>query len=276
MDWRTIERVGVLAGIVASVITLILGVAALLGLLVAIALPHFAAADGGGQAQAVEVADERPTTATGARPATTAVYAIDVTISVSQAFVDRSLRAFAASVPRLVRGDQGPVRIYVRRIGPSLGDDSGAVAAYTIPAVRACENAFDQRCRNARAVDLRGARTRAAVIAAQILQLRLARTRTGSAIRSAFAAAGEVLASSNGDKWLVVASDLRPSNEPPSQADIELRGVRVAVVFACEQAIDKCQARKRFWSHELRSAGAASVTFLTAQQGDLLFTGGRN
>jgi hypothetical protein len=200
------------------------------------------------------------------------VFNVDITISVSSGFVRSSLRAFAASVPRLVHPDQGPVRIYLRLISPSPGDDSAAVARYTIPAVRKCDNAFDQRCRQARNVDINRAYTRARAIASAIRQLHFKRTSTRTIIRGAFAADADILASSNGTKWLVAATDLRPTGAPPEHPEIDLHGARVVILLACEQSIEKCQARKRIWRSELLDDGAASVTFLTAQQGDLLFT----
>jgi len=209
--------------------------------------------------------------------ATTIVLDVDVTASVTAAFVRQAQHAFAAAVVRIVRDGQGPIRVYLRVISHSSGSDAAAVATYTIPAVPTCSNnPFDLRCRRAHDAALANAHARARMIATNIEQLHLKRTSTGTALRGAFAAAGQLLVDAQGRRWLVAATDLRPSNAPPSTENIDLHGVRVVILFACEQSIAQCQSRRAYWDAELRRDGASTVAFLTPQQSDLLFAGGGN
>jgi hypothetical protein len=205
---------------------------------------------------------------------TTIVFEIDVTASVPLKFTHAAQRAFAASVPRLVHDGQGPVRIYVRVISHSSGSDAAALATYTIPGVPNCANPFDLRCKQRHAAALAGARSRAREISHAIARLRLARTHTGTALRSAFAAAGELLRGTEGARWLVAATDLRPSNEPASTVTVDLAGVHVVVLESCDQSFAACQTLETKSRAEFFGDGALSVRYLNVQQSALLFAGG--
>lgn len=225
---------------------------------------------GGGAADAPKVPVAVPTPAKPGTP-TTVVLAVDVTGSVGGSFVRRSLEAFAAAVPRLVRNGGGPVSIYVREINSAPGEDSAAVATYHIPAVPLCEeNPFDQKCRNHNGAAMAAARSAAVRIGRSIRMLRLRITWTGTVIRGAFAAAGALLAVP-GDRWLLVASDLVPSHSNPPRPRITLNGVAVQVLFACHDPIARCQARQLSWTSELKHDGALSVSYFSPQQSALLF-----
>ena len=163
-------------------------------------------------------------------------------------------------------------RIYLRVISHQSGADSAAIATYTIPAIPTCEgNPFDLRCRRAHRDALVAARQRAQAIADAFRNLHLKRTGTGTALRGAFASAAELLNGVDGARWLVAATDLRPANVATMPVTIDLRGVHVVVLLACDQSFSKCQSRKTAWSDEFLRDGAVAVTFLSTQQGDLLF-----
>jgi hypothetical protein len=225
------------------------------------------AIDGGGHSRG-NVVTRLATTGT----ATTVVYEIDVTKSVTTAFVRDAKDAFAAGVPRLVHDGQGPIRIYLRVISHQSGSDSAAIATYTVPAIPTCvSNPFDLRCRQEHEAALVAARERAQAIADDIRNLHLTRTSTGTALRGAFASAAQLLNGARGARWLVAATDLRPANVPAMPVTINLRGVHVVILLACDQSFSKCLSRKTSWGDEFRRDGAVTVTFLSTQQSDLLF-----
>jgi hypothetical protein len=205
----------------------------------------------------------------------TVVIDFDVTKSLTKQFRLGARDAVAAALPRLAHGNHGPIDIYVRKIDHSSGSDEAGVAEYQISGVHGCagSNPFDQACRNAHNGSVRAARAQARRIAAKIRRLDLPRAKAGTVIRGALAAAGEILSEEDGMKFLVIASDLRPSHASPPRPHVALDGVHVIVLFSCRQPIAICQQRHTSWTAELSHDGAASVRFLEAQQMTELFRG---
>jgi hypothetical protein len=193
------------------------------------------------------------------------VVEIDVTSSVADSFRASAKKAVADAIVRLSRQPHGVITIYVRKIDHCPGCDEAALATYRIDAVHECTNPFDQKCREDRGRPLREARA----IARKIRAIRVPVGHAGTNIRGGLAVAGEILAEERGEKWLVVASDMRPSNtKPPKKRPvIKLDNVHVVVLYACRQGIAFCQERRNAWQTELKHDGAVHpVTFLFSQQ----------
>ena len=205
---------------------------------------------------------------------TTLVIELDVTRSLKTEFRLAARNAIADALPRLIHGDHGAVDIYVRKIDHSSGNDEAAVLSIHLDGVHVCSagNPFDQKCRNAHKRSLRVARRQLWAARRKIRALRLPQAKAGTVIRGGLAVAGEILASTPGDKWLIVASDMRPSHAHTPRPTIALNGVHVVILFACRQPVAICQIRQSRWSKELERDGAIHpVKFLAAQQMDELF-----
>jgi hypothetical protein len=182
--------------------------------------------------------------------------------------------AIASAIPRLLALTTGRIDIYIRRIDRSSGTDEAAVADYHVPPLVACgSNPFDQRCRLKHDASIATAEKKAARIRAEIRELNFPVDSLGTSVDGAFAAAGSILHNAPGQRWLIVASDLRTvsAKPPPPAPRIELGGVHVVVVFSCREALALCQTRQSVWVAKLKKVGAADVRFLTPQQGDSLF-----
>jgi hypothetical protein len=199
-----------------------------------------------------------------APPDKTIVFDIDVTASVDDSFRRSAQDAFADALVRLAEQPHGAIDIYVRKINHHPGDDSAAIASFHIDALQECANPFEQKCRDSAGKSLRHARA----VAKRIRGLHLRTSRIGTRIRGALAIAGEILSGLRGEKWLVVASDMRPSNAGPGMRPvIKLDDVNVRVLFACNQGIAPCQQRRNAWQAEIERYGAVHpVTFLFSQQ----------
>jgi hypothetical protein len=210
--------------------------------------------------------------AAGTPEETTVVFALDVTESVPTTFRKQAQRAFAVAIARLAAPGSAGARVHLRKIDHDSGSDSAYLGSFYIPAVPVedpCSgNPFGRACRSARmqtALAYQGARSAVAAITR-----RFRVERAGTTIRGMFAAASAIFAHSDGAKWLVVASDLRPSHAAASTAEVDLRGVHVQVVTSCSGGIAACQARESRWRTVLRHAGAARVDFLPSAQAYLI------
>jgi hypothetical protein len=106
----------------------------------------------------------------------------------------------------------------------------------------------------------------------RFLRWRYKVTANGTTLRGGIAAGADVLAKESGEKWLVLATDLRPSNAGPPVPKLDLRGIHVDVMLACEDAIGTCQERKSTWGHELKTHHALSVEFFPLQQAGQVLT----
>lgn len=206
-----------------------------------------------------------------ARTDTAVVVEIDVTSSVADSFRASAKDAVADAIVRLSRQPHGVIDIYVRKIDHDPGDDQAALGTYRIDAVHECsdENPFDQACRQKRDRTAARAVREARRIAGEIRALRVPVSKAGTRIRGGLAIAGEILSATRGQKWLVVASDMRPSNtKPPKKRPvIKLDNVNVVVLYACSQGIAQCQERRTAWQEEIEHDGAVHpVTFLFSQQ----------
>jgi hypothetical protein len=202
-----------------------------------------------------------------APPDKTIVFDIDVTASVDDSFRRSAQDAFADALERLAEQPHGAIDIYVRKINHNPGIDKAAIRLepYHIDGVHECTNPFDQRCRDSEAKP----RSQARVVAKKIRALHVPTAHAGTRIRGALAIAGEILYGSPGEKWLVIASDMRPSHAktPRRPPVIRLDDVHVVVLFACNQGIAVCQQRRNAWQAEIEHDGAVHpVTFLFSQQ----------
>jgi hypothetical protein len=205
-----------------------------------------------------------------APPDKTIVFDIDVTSSVKNTFRASAQDAFADAIVRLARQPHGAIQIYVRKIDHNPGGDQAALGTYHIDPVRACGdgNPFDHDCRDAQTATAATAVEEARTIAREIRTIHVPTGHAGTRIRGALAIAGDLLARGRGEKRLVIASDMRPSNaiatKPPV---INLNDVHVVVLFACNQGIALCQQRRNAWRSEVEHDGAVHpVTFLFSQQ----------
>jgi hypothetical protein len=199
-----------------------------------------------------------------------AVVEIDVTSSVANSFRTSAQDAIAGAIVRRAGQPHGVIHLYVRKIDHNPGDDSAAIATYRIPAVYECStaNPFDQNCRRRHERTAAEAVSKAKRIARKIRALRVRVAHAGTVIRGGLAIAGEILAKEPGEKWLVVASDMRPSSTKRHKRPlIKLDNVNVVVLYACSQGIAHCQERQNAWQAELEHDGAVRpVTFLFSQQ----------
>jgi hypothetical protein len=191
---------------------------------------------------------------------------IDVTSSVTDSFRTSAKDALAKAIVQLAGKPHGAVDIYLRKIDDCPGCEPAVLGTYHIDAVQDCtENPFDHGCRKGHA----RAMHEAGVIAGQIRAIHVPVGHAGTNIRSGLAIAGELLASARGEKWLVVASDMRPSNKHRVRPKpvVKLDNVNVVVLFACRQGISLCQERRNAWQAELEHDGAVHpVPFLFSQQ----------
>jgi hypothetical protein len=192
------------------------------------------------------------------------VFQLDVTSSVANSFRADAQDAFAKAIVRLSRRPHGAITVYVRKIDHTPGLDEAALGTYHIDAVHECPNPFDQDCRGAEGRPVRQAQA----IARKIRAIHEPVARAGTIIRGGLAVAGENLAGKRGEKWLVVASDMRPSHTRPKVPPVvKLGNVNVVVLYACSQGIAQCQERRNAWRAELEHDGAVHpVPFLFSQQ----------
>jgi len=204
----------------------------------------------------------------------TVVLNIDVTASLPKGFRRASREVLAAAIERFARSHAGLTDVYLREIGPEPGSDPAALGTWVLAVPAGCSNALDQQCRKHHAPALRHALEHAKVIADGIRTVPLRRTSTATLVDASFAADGRVFAGERGSKWLVAATDLRPSGRQPRNVHVHLDGVRVLILFACEQAVDKCEARQVRWKQKFHDEGAISVRFFTVQEGHLIFARG--
>ncbi len=83
----------------------------------------------------------------------------------------------------------------------------------------------------------------------------------GSDLWGCLSRGAELLQGKQGEKYVVVASDLDPYGIQEKPADISLDGARVRVVdFQCIHALD-CEQRKTGWTQAFSEAGATDVKF---------------
>jgi len=207
-------------------------------------------------------------------PPATIVFEIDVTASVPGQFRMEAQGAFAKAIDRVTRPGSPGAHIYLRKISHDSGSDSARIGEYVIgasPTIKQwCNNPFDAQCKARVAYYQQHARQRAAAAAREIRGLRLPTESAGTTIRGALAAAGAIFDHARGPKWLIAASDMRPSQADPPQPSIRLSGVHVQVLLSCREAFAVCQKRAEQWKKELERAHACSVQFLTSAEGDLL------
>jgi hypothetical protein len=71
--------------------------------------------------------------------------------------------------------------------------------------------------------------------------------------------------SADGEKILIMASPLRNNTNVDYTRNINLRGVAVRVTFFTCDTSSECDSTKAFWSQQLLSFGASSVTYYSPQ-----------
>jgi hypothetical protein len=191
---------------------------------------------------------------------------IDVTSSVTDRFRKSAKEAIAKAIVQLAGKPHGKVDIYLRKIDHCSGCESAALGTYHIEAVQDCTaNPFDHGCRKSHARAMSEAR----IIARRIRALYVPPGHAGTNILGGLAIAGEILSTEPGEKWLVVASDMRPSDSSPVRPRpvVKLDNVNAVVLFACREGISRCQDRRTTRQAELEHDGAVHpVPFLFSQQ----------
>lgn len=199
--------------------------------------------------------------------ATSIVFSIDVSQSVPERFRRQALRALADAVDRL------PARslqtIYIRKINSAPGVDSASVVKFVIPAIGADCSLYDRTCKKG-ASNAESRLRRAKAITNRIRNLRLKSENVATLIRGAIAAGGQILQRTTGNRWLVLATDLKPSSSRKAQPrpNLDLTGIHVRVILSCNDSLRKCDERRNRWRVVIRREGhAADLIYLPASVG---------
>jgi hypothetical protein len=204
------------------------------------------------------------------------VFELDVTASVPDEFRTQATHAFGRSIYRLFKRGDGSTRIFLRVINHNSGSDANLKGSWRVPVLpdehRCHKNPYDQDCLVKLIRDIRFAKQQEGAIQRTIEGQHFRAQRAGTTILGALAAAADTLAHRQGNKWLVVASDLRPSDAMPPAPSVRLNGVHVQVLFSCREPIAVCQKRKRRWEGAFERYGARSVTFLSMAEADQILT----
>jgi len=207
-------------------------------------------------------------------PSSTVVFELDTTISVTEHLRSVAKAAVADAVYQRAKGPHGAIAVYARVINHTSGTDSAARFSDVIPAsgpIPDCD-AFDPQCLQDWASGHNRAIAKARGVRGRINTLAYRVTSDGTAVRGAIAAGAEILEAQRGERWLVLASDLKPSNAEAPAPNIRLDGVHVDVILACDDAIATCQRRQNAWRAELDQRGARSVAFFSIQQATQVMT----
>jgi hypothetical protein len=207
-------------------------------------------------------------------PPSTVVFELDTTISVTEHLRSIAKAAVADAVYKRAKGPHGAIAVYARVINHTSGTDSAARFSDVIPAsgpIPNCE-AFDPQCFQDWAKEHNTSLDRARAVRRRINELAYRVTSDGTAVRGAIAAGAEILEAQRGERWLVLASDLKPSNAEAPAPHIRLDGVHVDVILACDDALATCQGRRKAWEAELDQRGAGSVAFFSIQQAAQVMT----
>ena len=211
--------------------------------------------------------------ATRLRP-TAIVFELDTTVSVPERVRSLAKQAIASRIVQLSKRPHGSISIYARQINHTSGTDSSARFHDVIPAVGAMPSdcTFDPDCiatwanaQNAAVLEARAVKKHFSTWSYRV-------TSNGTTIRGGIAAGADILRSEPGQRWLVLTTDLRPANAGPPTPEVDLDGVHVDVLLACEDAIGTCQSRARTWRTELLAHHAASVSFFPLQQASEVLT----
>jgi hypothetical protein len=207
--------------------------------------------------------------------ASVVVFELDVTASVPDEFRTQATHEFGKSIYRVFKRGDGPTRTFLRVINHNSGSDANLKGSWRVPVLpdeHRCENPYDQDCRVKLARDIRFAKRQARAIQRAIAGQHFRAQRAGTTILGALAAAADTLAHRQGNKWLVVASDLRPSDAMPPAPSVRLDGVRVQVLFSCREPYAVCQKRQKRWEGAFAGYGARSVDFFSIAEADLILT----
>jgi hypothetical protein len=200
--------------------------------------------------------------------AETIVFTLDTTRSVTEQTRTVAKAAIADALIKRAKQPHGAISFYARLINLHSGTDGGAAFTGHIPAVAPpphdCDP-FDPSCQlpwmNAHNRALKKARGLSSYITHNwSYQV----TSSGSEMRGAITAGAQILDQEAGDRWLVLATDLRPSNArmPTTRLD----GIHVDVILACTDAIANCQRRESAWRENFLRHGASTVAFFSMQQ----------
>jgi hypothetical protein len=204
------------------------------------------------------------------------VFELDVTASVPDEFRTQATHAFGRSLYRRFKRGDGPTRTFLRVINHNSGSDANLKGSWRVPTLpdehRCGKNPYDSDCLVKLIRDIRFAKQQEGAIQRTIERQHFRAQRAGTTILGALAAAADTLAHRQGDKWLVVASDLRPSDAVPPAPTVRLDGVRVQVLFSCREPIAVCQKRKMRWAGAFGQYGARSVDFLSMAEADQILT----